>query len=184
MGSVILASLLLKMGGYGFLRISLPFFPDATNYFLPLVNTVALMGIVYGSLIALIQIDAKRIIAYSSIAHMNIAVVGIFSLNIQGLQGAIGVMLAHGFTSAALFFLIGMLYDRYHTKIISYYGGLTRVMPVFSFFFLFFSFANIGLPGTGNFVGEILILVGAFEHSFFMVLIILFSTVFTTSYTI
>jgi len=172
------------MGGYGFLRISLGVFFDGSLYFLPLINTVAIISIIYSTLIALTQTDLKRIVAYSSIAHMNFVVLGIFSLTVQGIQGSIVQMLAHGFVSGALFFIIGMLYDRYHTKILSYYGGLARTMPIFAAFFLFFSFSNIGFPGTGNFIGEILIFIGIFEVSYFTALICLLSTVGTTAYSI
>lgn len=183
-GSVILASLLLKMGGYGFIRVLVSLMPHATYYFLPLINTLAIVSVVYASIIALIQIDLKRIVAYSSIAHMNFAVLGIFSLTVQGIQGSIILMLAHGFVSGGLFFIVGMLYDRYHTKIIKYYGGLARVMPVFSSFFLFFSFSNIGFPGSGNFVGEVLTFVGIFEVNIFASIICLLSTIITTGYSI
>ena len=172
------------MGGYGFLRILLPLFPEATYYFLPLVNTIAVTGIIYSSCIALLQTDLKRLIAYSSIAHMNLAILGIFSLSIQGIQGSILLMLGHGLVSGGLFFIIGMIYDRYHTKQVKYFGGLCRVMPIFSIFFLFFLFSNIAFPGTSNFIGEILIFIGIFEKSLFLVLLSLFSTILTTGYSI
>lgn len=159
-GSVILASLLLKLGGYGFIRILLPLFPLATKYFSPLIYTMALISIIYSSIIALRQMDIKRIIAYSSIAHMNLVVLGIFSNTLYGVVGAIFLMIAHGIVSGALFLLIGVLYERYHTRLLNYYGGLVQVMPVFSTIFLFFSLANLSFPGTCNFIGELLILIG------------------------
>lgn len=169
-GSVILAALLLKLGGYGFIRYSLVMFPCASFYFSPLVFTLALLGITYSSLTALRQVDMKRIIAYASIAHMNFAVLGIFSATTEGLAGSIFLMFAHGLVSSALFFLVGILYRNYGSRLIYYYGGLAQVMPLFAIFFLFFSFANAGLPGTGNFIGEALIFLGLGEVSFFIVL--------------
>lgn len=157
---MILASLLLKLGGYGFIRILLPLFPLATKYFSPLIYTMALISIIYSSIIALRQMDIKRIIAYSSIAHMNLVVLGIFSNTLYGVVGAIFLMIAHGIVSGALFLLIGVLYDRYHTRLLNYYGGLVQVMPMFSTIFLFFSLANLSFPGTCNFIGELLILIG------------------------
>jgi len=183
-GSVILASLLLKLGGYGFLRFLLPILPKATKFFLPCVNTLCILGIIYASLTTLRQIDLKRVIAYSSVAHMNIAVLGLFSNTIQGISGAICLMLAHGLTSGGLFLCIGVLYNRYHTRLINYYGGLAQVMPIFSFIFLFFSFANSSLPGTFNFVGEILILIGIFEFNTTVCLITLFSIVLGAAYSL
>ena len=162
-GSVILAGILLKMGGYGFLRFSLPLFPLASLYFTPLIFTLSLIAVIYASLTTLRQIDLKKIIAYSSVSHMGFVTIGIFSLNIQGLEGSIILMLSHGLVSSALFLCIGVLYDRYKTRIIKYYSGLIQVMPIFGIFFLFFSFANLGFPGTSSFIGEILVLVGAFQ---------------------
>lgn len=183
-GSVILASLLLKMGGYGFIRILLFLFPSGVFYFLPLVNMLGAIGVFYASCTAILQTDLKRIIAYSSIAHMNFAVLGLFSLTVQGIQGSILLMLGHGLVSGGLFFIIGMIYDRFHTKQIKYFGGLARVMPIFSLFFLFFLFSNIAFPGTSNFVGELLTFVGIFEKSLFLVFISLVSTILTTIYSI
>ena len=162
-GSVILAGILLKMGGYGFLRFSLPMFPIASIFFTPLIFTLSLIAIVYASLTTLRQVDLKKIIAYSSVSHMGFVTIGIFSLNIQGIEGSILLMLSHGLVSSALFLCIGILYDRYKTRIIKYYSGLIQVMPLFGIFFLFFSFANLGFPGTSSFIGEILVLIGAFQ---------------------
>ena len=161
--TVILAGILLKMGGYGFLRFSLPMFPIASIFFTPLIFTLSLIAIVYASLTTLRQVDLKKIIAYSSVSHMGFVTIGIFSLNIQGIEGSILLMLSHGLVSSALFLCIGILYDRYKTRIIKYYSGLIQVMPLFGIFFLFFSFANLGFPGTSSFIGEILVLIGAFQ---------------------
>ena len=170
-GSVMLAGVLLKLGGYGFLRFLIPVFPYATHFYLPLVFTLAVVGIIYASLTTIRQVDLKKIIAYSSVAHMNLCVLGLFSLNIQGLEGGVVLMIGHGIVSGALFLLVGVLYDRHHSRLLRYYSGLTQVMPLFSSFFLFFSLANIGLPGTSNFVGEILVFVGLFKKSTFIAFI-------------
>ena len=162
-GSVILAGILLKLGTYGFLRFSIPLFPEASLYFTPLIYTMSIIGIVYASLTTLRQIDLKKIIAYSSVAHMGFVTIGLFSLNVQGVEGAILLMLSHGFVASSLFLCIGTLYDRTHTRLIQYYGGLVHVMPLFSFFFLVFTMGNLSLPGTSSFVGEFLILVGTFQ---------------------
>jgi proton-translocating NADH-quinone oxidoreductase chain M len=162
-GSIILASLLLKLGGYGFLRYLLPIFPQASLYYLPFIYTLTIMGIIYASFTTIRQIDLKRIIAYSSVAHMNLGVLGIFSFNVQGISGSIILMLGHGVVSGALFLMIGILYNRYHSRLIYYFGGLTILMPIFSFFFLVFNLSNLGMPGTSNFIGEALILFGIFN---------------------
>lgn len=164
-GSIILAGILLKLGSYGFLRFSFPLFPIATIYFTPLVYTMSVIAIIYTSLTALRQTDMKRIIAYASIAHMNLILIGMFSLTLQGIEGAILQMLSHGLVSSALFLCIGILYDRYHTRLISYYSGLVHVMPIFVIFFLFYIMANIALPGTSSFVGELLIFLGIFQEN-------------------
>lgn len=164
-GSVILAGILLKLGGYGFLRFSIPLFPDATVYFTPLVYTLSIVAIIYASLTTLRQIDLKKIIAYSSVAHMGFVTIGLFTLNIQGIEGSILLMLSHGLVSGALFLCVGMLYDRYKTRVLEYYGGLAQVMPSFAVIFLFFIMANISVPGTSSFVGEFLVLLGVFQHS-------------------
>jgi len=162
-GSIILAGVLLKLGTYGFIRFSLPFFPQASFFFTPLVYTIALIGVVFASFTAIRQTDFKRIIAYTSIAHMNLVVLGIFSFNIVGIEGAILQSLSHGFVASALFFVIGVVYERYKTRIVQYYGGLAIVMPIYITIFLFFTLSNMSFPGTGNFVGEFLILVGVFN---------------------
>nr|YP_009445887.1 NADH dehydrogenase subunit 4 [Betaphycus gelatinus]ATX68828.1 NADH dehydrogenase subunit 4 [Betaphycus gelatinus] len=162
-GSVILAGILLKMGGYGFLRFSIPMFPWASIFFTPLIFTLSLIAIIYASLTTLRQIDLKKIIAYSSVSHMGFVTIGIFSLNLQGLEGSILLMLSHGIVSSSLFLSVGILYDRYKTRLIKYYTGLTQVMPMFSIFFLFFTFSNLGFPGTSSFMGEILVVLGLFQ---------------------
>lgn len=164
-GSVLLAGVLLKLGSYGMLRFLIPLFICATYYYLPLVYALCLIAIIYGSLTTLHQIDLKKIIAYSSVVHMNFAIIGLFSLNIEGIQGSIFLMLSHGIVSGALFICVGCLYDRYHTRIIKYYGGLASVMPLFSLFFLIFTLANIAFPGTSSFVGEFLIFLGIFKQN-------------------
>nr|QDA21744.1 NADH dehydrogenase subunit 4 [Proschkinia sp. SZCZR1824] len=162
-GSVILAGILLKLGTYGFIRYSLPLFPKASLFFTPLVYTIAVVSIVYTSFTAVRQTDFKRIIAYTSIAHMNLVILGIFSFNQIGLEGAILQSLSHGFVASALFLVIGVVYDRYRTRIVQYYGGLAPLMPLYIIVFLFFTIANIAFPGTSSFVGEFLILVGSFK---------------------
>jgi proton-translocating NADH-quinone oxidoreductase chain M len=162
-GSVILAGVLLKLGTYGFIRFSLPLFPQASFFFTPLVYTIAAMGIIYTSFTAIRQTDFKRIIAYTSIAHMNLVILGIFSFNTVGIEGAILQSLSHGFVASALFLVIGVVYDRYRTRIIQYYGGLASIMPLYVSVFLFFTLANISFPGTSSFVGEFFILVGSFK---------------------
>jgi NADH-quinone oxidoreductase subunit M len=162
-GSVVLAAVLLKMGGYGFLRFSLPMFPVASDLLQPLVFWMSAIAIVYTSLVALAQSDMKKLIAYSSVAHMGYVTMGIFAANQQGLDGAIFQMLSHGFISGALFLCVGVIYDRMHTREIDAYGGLVNRMPVYALVFMFFTLANVGLPGTSGFVGEFLTLLGAFK---------------------
>jgi len=182
-GSVILASILLKSGGFGFLRYLIPIFPFGTNYYLPFVYMLSLCSIIYASLTTIRQFDLKRIIAYSSIAHMNMVVLGLFCNNIQGVEGAFYLMLGHGIVSSALFLLVGVVYERYHTRIIRYYGGLTVVMPIFSFFYFIFSLGNIGFPGTSNFIGEFLILVGVFNKNVFISFFLGFGIILSGVYT-
>ncbi len=162
-GSVILAGVLLKLGTYGFLRFSIPLFPAASVFFTPFIHVMAVIGVIYASLTTLRQVDLKKIIAYSSVAHMGFCLLGLFSYNVQGIEGAILLMLGHGFVASGLFLCIGMLYDRTKTRLVRYYGGLVHTMPIFSVIFLFFTLGNLGLPGTSNFVGEFLVLVGIFQ---------------------
>jgi NADH-quinone oxidoreductase subunit M len=164
-GSVVLAAVLLKMGGYGFLRFSLPMFPDASLLFQPLMFALSVIAIIYASLVAFRQTDMKKLVAYSSVAHMGFVTLGIFSFTETGIQGAIFQMISHGIISGALFFCVGVIYDRMHTREISFYGGLVHRMPVYAALFMLFSMANVGLPGTSGFVGEILTMVGGFQAS-------------------
>ena len=162
-GSVILAGVLLKLGGYGFLRFSLPMFPEASAYFAPMVFVLSIIAIIYTSLVAFRQTDIKKLIAYSSVAHMGFVTMGLFAMNETGVQGAIFQMISHGVISGALFLCVGVIYDRMHTREIAFYGGLVHKMPVFAAIFGLFAMANVGLPGTSGFVGEIMTMVGAFQ---------------------
>ena len=164
-GSVILAGVLLKMAGYGFIRFSLGIFPIASSYFAPFIFTLSIIAIIYASLVALVQTDMKKLIAYSSVAHMGFVTLGIFTFTLQGIEGAIIQMLSHGLVSAALFLCIGVLYDRMHTRMIADYGGVVKVMPKFALVFMVFMLASIGLPGTSGFVGELLVLIAAYKVS-------------------
>ena len=162
-GSMILAGVLLKMGGYGFLRFSLPMFPEASEYFAPFIFALSVFAVIYTSLVALAQSDMKKLIAYSSVAHMGFVTIGIFSLNEQGIAGAMFQMISHGLVSAALFFCVGVVYDRLHTRDIDAYGGVADTMPRYAAWFMFMMLASVGLPGTSGFVGEMLVLVGAWQ---------------------
>jgi NADH-quinone oxidoreductase subunit M len=164
-GSVILAGILLKMGGYGFIRFSIPMFPDASAYFANFVFALSAIAIIYTSLVALVQDDIKKLIAYSSVAHMGFVTMGLFTLTPQGIQGAMFQMVSHGLVSGALFLCVGVVYDRMHTREISAYGGLVNRMPLYAVAFMIFTMANVGLPGTAGFVGEFLTLIGAFKVS-------------------
>jgi len=164
-GSVILAGILLKLGSFGIVRYLLPLFPEACIYFKPFVIIIAVFAIIIASFTAIRQTDIKRVIAYASIAHINITILGIFSFSPLGLEGAILQILSHGLVSGALFFSVGILYDRHHTRLIQYYSGVTQTMPIFVFIFLFFTMANIGLPGTSSFVGEFIIFIGTVKTS-------------------
>ena len=169
-GSVILAGVLLKMGGYGFIRFSLGILPEASAFFMPLIIILSSIAIVYTSLVALAQEDIKKLIAYSSVAHMGIVTIGIFIVNQQGLEGAMLQMISHGIVSAALFLCVGVIYDRMHTRNISFYGGLVNKMPKYSVVFMLFVLASIGLPGTSGFIGEFLVILGAFQKNSFIAL--------------
>ena len=162
-GSVLLAGILLKLGVYGFVRLSLNIFPDACLFFSPLIYLLSILGILYASLCAIRQTDLKRIIAYSSIAHMNLVTMGIFSFNTLGIEGSIIQSISHGFVSGAMFLMIGILYDRYHSRFMYYYGGLIHFMPLYSVMLLIFTMSNIALPGTSSFVGEFLLLLGIYK---------------------
>ena len=170
-GSVILAAILLKMGGYGFLRFSLGMFPLASEYFVPLIFALSVIAIIYTSLVALMQDDMKKLIAYSSVAHMGFVTMGIFTFNKQGIEGSMIQMLSHGLISAALFLCVGVLYDRTHSRLIKSYGGLVHVLPKYSFVFMIFALGTLGLPGTSGFVGEFLVLVGTFKVNFLVAII-------------
>jgi len=169
-GSVVLAAILLKMGGYGFIRFSLPMFPEASQYFAPLIYSLSVIAIIYTSLVALVQEDMKKLIAYSSVAHMGFVTMGLFSVNSQGVQGAIFQMVSHGLVSGALFLCVGVVYDRLHTREIAAYGGLVKIMPLYAVAFMIFTLANVGLPGTSGFIGEFLTLIGTFATNTWVVL--------------
>jgi NADH-quinone oxidoreductase subunit M len=181
-GSVLLAGILLKMGGYGFLRFSLPMFPDASEYFAPFVFTLSVIAIIYTSLVALMQEDMKKLIAYSSVAHMGFVTMGIFAMNAEGVQGAIFQMLSHGLVSGALFLCVGVVYDRLHTREISAYGGLVHNMPNYAVVFLIFTMGNVGLPGTSGFVGEFLTMMGAFRANTWVALFAATGVILSAAY--
>jgi NADH-quinone oxidoreductase subunit M len=181
-GSVILAAILLKMGGYGFLRFSLPMFPQATADLAPLIYALSVVAIVYTSLVALVQEDVKKLIAYSSVAHMGFVTMGIFAVTAQGIAGGIFQMISHGIVSAALFLCVGVVYDRMHTREIAAYGGLVNRMPVYAFVFMVFTLANVGLPGTSGFVGEFLSLIGTFRVNNWVATIATFGTILSACY--
>ena len=181
-GSVILAGVMLKMGGYGFIRFSIPMFPDASLYFAPLIFTLSVVAIIYTSLVALVQEDMKKLIAYSSVAHMGFVTMGTFSLTLQGVQGAIFQMLSHGIVSGALYLCVGVVYDRLHTREIARYGGLVNNMPKYALVFMLFTMANVGLPGTSGFVGEMLTLVGAFKANTWVALLATTGVILSAAY--
>ena len=181
-GSVVLAAILLKMGGYGFLRFSLPMFPIASLDFSPLVFALSIVAIIYTSLVALAQQDMKKLIAYSSVAHMGFVTMGIFTGTEQGIEGGLFQMLSHGFISGALFLCVGVVYDRMHTREIAAYGGLVHRMPLYAFLFLFFTMGNVGLPGTSGFVGEILAMTGAFKTNSWIAFFAAFGVILSAAY--
>jgi NADH-quinone oxidoreductase subunit M len=181
-GSVILAAILLKMGGYGFLRFSLPMFPDASLYFQPLIFALSVVAIIYTSLVALMQEDMKKLIAYSSVAHMGFVTMGIFAMNQEGIQGSLFQMLSHGLVSGALFLCVGVIYDRMHTREIAAYGGLVNNMPKYAVVFMIFTMANVGLPGTSGFVGEFLTLLGVFRVNTWVALFAATGVVLSAAY--
>lgn len=181
-GSVILAGVLLKFGGYGMLRFSLPMFPLASIDFTPLVYTLSMVAIIYTSLVALVQSDMKKLIAYSSIAHMGFVTIGVFTPTTQGVEGAIYVMLSHGVVSSALFLIVGVIYDRNHSRKIADYGGLVHRMPVYAMIFMVFTLASIGLPGTGGFIGEFLVLIGVFQINTWVATLASLGIIFSAAY--
>jgi len=181
-GSVVLAAILLKMGGYGFLRFSLPMFPVASDLLAPLVLWMSAIAIVYTSLVALIQSDMKKLIAYSSVAHMGFVTMGIFAANQQGVDGAIFQMISHGFISGALFLCVGVIYDRMHTREIDAYGGLVNRMPVYALLFMLFTMANVGLPGTSGFVGEFLTIMGVYQVNTWVAFVAASGVILAASY--
>jgi NADH-quinone oxidoreductase subunit M len=181
-GSVILAAILLKMGGYGFLRFSLPMFPEATQHLAPLIFVLSVVAIVYTSLVALMQDDVKKLIAYSSVAHMGFVTMGIFAVTAQGVAGGIFQMISHGIVSAALFLCVGVVYDRMHTREIAAYGGLVNRMPLYAFVFMVFTLANVGLPGTSGFVGEFLTLIGTFRINTWVATVATLGTILSAAY--
>ena len=181
-GSVILAAILLKMGGYGFLRFSLPMFPGASAHLAPLIYALSVVAIIYTSLVALVQEDVKKLIAYSSVAHMGFVTMGIFAVTAQGVAGGIFQMISHGIVSAALFLCVGIIYDRMHTREIAAYGGLVNRMPLYAFVFMVFSLANIGLPGTSGFIGEFLTMIGTFRVNTWVASLAAFGTILSAAY--
>ncbi len=181
-GSVILAGILLKMGGYGFIRFSIPMFPEASQLFAPLVFALSVIAIIYTSLVALMQEDIKKLIAYSSVAHMGFVTMGLFTMTPQGIQGAMYQMVSHGLISGALFLCVGVVYDRMHTREINAYGGLTNRMPVYAVLFMVFTMANVGLPGTSGFVGEFLTLLGAFKANPWVAFFATFGVILSAAY--
>ena len=181
-GSVILAAILLKMAGYGFLRFSLPMFPIASEYFTPLIYALSIIAIIYTSLVALMQDDMKKLIAYSSVAHMGYVTLGIFTFTKQGIEGSIFQMISHGLISAALFLCVGVVYDRLHSRMISTYGGLVNYLPKYSFLFVVFALAGLGLPGTSGFLGEFLVLAGTFQKNYLVSMLATFGVVLGAAY--
>ena len=183
-GSVVLAAIMLKLGGYGFLRLSLPIAPDASHLLAPIIIALSLIAVVYIGLVALVQTDMKKLIAYSSISHMGFVTLGTFLFNAQGMEGAVMQMISHGFISGAMFLCVGVLYDRMHSRLIADYGGVANRMPVFAALFMFFSMANAGLPGTSGFVGEFLVIMGAMQVNFWFAFAAAITLIFGAAYTL
>ena len=181
-GSVLLAAILLKMAGYGFIRFSVGLFPIASDYFIPLVYTLSVIAIIYTSLVALMQEDMKKLIAYSSVAHMGFVTLGIFTMTQQGIEGSIFQMISHGLVSAALFFSVGVIYERKHTRLIKNYGGLVSIIPRYAFVLMIFTLGAVGLPGTTGFIGEFLILMGTFQKNFLVAIIASIGVVLSAAY--
>ena len=181
-GSVLLAAILLKMAGYGFIRFSLGLFPVASEIFTPLIYTLSVVAIIFTSLIALMQEDMKKLIAYSSVAHMGFVTLGIFTIQQQGIEGSIIQMISHGLVSAALFLCVGVIYDRMHSRLISSYGGIVAIIPKYSILFMLFTLAALGLPGTSGFIGEFLILMGVFKDNFLVAVIASLGVIFSAAY--
>ena len=181
-GSVLLAAILLKMAGYGFIRFSLGLFPSASEVFTPLIYTLSVIAIIFTSLIALMQEDMKKLIAYSSVAHMGFVTLGIFTIQQQGIEGSIIQMISHGLVSAALFLCVGVVYDRMHSRLITTYGGIVTILPKYAILFMVFSLAALGLPGTSGFVGEFLILMAAFKDNFLVAILASFGVIFGAAY--
>jgi len=183
-GSVVLAAILLKMGGYGFIRFSVGMFPVASEYFTPLIFSLSVIAVIYTSLIALMQNDMKKLIAYSSVAHMGYVTIGIFTFNKQGIEGSIVQMFSHGLISAALFLSVGVLYDRTHSRLIKTYGGIVNLMPKYSFLFMIFILGTLGLPGTSGFVGEFLVLIGVFKVNYLVAILSSIGVILAAAYTL
>jgi NADH:ubiquinone oxidoreductase subunit 4 (subunit M) len=181
-GSVLLAGVLIKLGSYGIIRYSVGLTPMACEYFAPLMFTLSILGVIYASITTIRQTDLKRIIAYSSVGHMGIVTIGIFTMNVEGIEGSIFLQIAHGIVSSGLFIVVTQLYERYHTRIVKYYRGVTMTMPIYSVMFLVLTMSNIGVPGTSNYIGEIMAIAGAMEENAFVAVLAGLGMVLSASY--